>query len=67
MVEDITVEFFATFFIYFLFAGLIALWFIDGKIKKEQVIDEAEYGSGKNSEINEIPNRHWPLFGTDDQ
>lgn len=38
MLEDITVEFFATFFIYFLFAGLIALWFVDGKIKKEQVV-----------------------------
>jgi undecaprenyl-diphosphatase len=38
MLEDIVVEFFATFFIWFLFAGLIVLWFIDGKIKKEQVI-----------------------------
>jgi undecaprenyl-diphosphatase len=37
MLEDITIEFFATFFIYFLFAGLVVLWFIDGKIKKEQV------------------------------
>ena len=35
--EDIIIEFFATFFIYFLFTGLIILWFIDGKIKKEQV------------------------------
>ena len=35
--DDIIIEFFATFFIYFLFAGLIVLWFIDGKIKKEQV------------------------------
>ena len=35
---DITIEFFATFFIWFLYAGLIVLWFIDGKIKKEQVI-----------------------------
>jgi len=36
--EDLIVMFFATFFIYFLFAGLIILWFIDGKIKKAQVI-----------------------------
>jgi undecaprenyl-diphosphatase len=35
---DITIEFFATFFIWFLYAGLIVLWFIDGRIKKEQVI-----------------------------
>lgn len=38
MLEDILIEFFASFFIYFLFAGLIVLWFIDGKIEKEQVI-----------------------------
>lgn len=38
MVEDILVEFFATFLIWFLFAGLVILWFIDGKIKKEQVV-----------------------------
>lgn len=31
-------QFFASFFIYFLFLGLIILWFIDGKIKKEQVV-----------------------------
>lgn len=37
-IEDITVTFFATFFIWFLYAGLIILWFVDGKIKKEQVI-----------------------------
>jgi undecaprenyl-diphosphatase len=36
--EDITLVFFATFFIWFLYAGLIILWFADGKIKKEQVI-----------------------------
>ena len=35
--EDIVIEFFATFFVYFLFAGLVVLWFIDGKIEKEQV------------------------------
>jgi len=38
MLEDITIEFFASFFIYFLFAGLIVLWFLDGKINKEQVV-----------------------------
>lgn len=38
MIEDIIVEFFASFVIYFLFAGLVVLWFIDGKIKKEQVV-----------------------------
>lgn len=32
------IEFFATFFIWFLFVGLGILWVIDGKIKKEQVI-----------------------------
>lgn len=36
--QDLIVMFFATFFIYFIFIGLIVLWFIDGKIKKEQVI-----------------------------
>jgi len=36
--EDLIVMFFASFFIYLLFAGLIVLWFIDGKIKKEQVV-----------------------------
>ena len=37
-IEDITVTFFATFLIWFLYAGLIILWFIDGKIEKEQVM-----------------------------
>lgn len=32
------VQFLASFMIYFLFLGLIILWFIDGKIKKEQVV-----------------------------
>lgn len=32
------VKFIASFLIYILFAGLIVLWFIDGKIKKEQVV-----------------------------
>lgn len=36
--NDLIIEFFASFFIYFLFAGLIVLWFVDGKIKKEQVV-----------------------------
>lgn len=31
------VEFFATFFIWFLFVGLGILWIVDGKIKREQV------------------------------
>lgn len=38
MLGNIVIEFFATFVIYFLFAGLVVLWFIDGRIKKEQVI-----------------------------
>jgi len=38
MLEGILVEFLASFFIYFLFVGLIILWFVDGKIKKEQVV-----------------------------
>ena len=36
--EDFTVLFFATFFIWFLYVGLLILWFIDGRIKKEQVV-----------------------------
>ena len=36
--EDFFIIFFADFFIWFLFIGLIILWFIDGKIKKEQVV-----------------------------
>lgn len=36
--DDVIIIYFASFFIYFLFLGLIILWFIDGKIKKEQVI-----------------------------
>lgn len=38
VMEDLIVTFFASFLIYFLFAGLLVLWFVDGKIKKEQVI-----------------------------
>lgn len=36
--EDLIVTFFASFFIYALFLGLVVLWVIDGKIKKEQVV-----------------------------
>lgn len=36
--DDILIGFFASFLIWFLFAGLLILWFIDGKIKKEQVV-----------------------------
>ena len=36
--QDLIVMFLASFLIYFLFFGLIILWFIDGKIKKEQVV-----------------------------
>lgn len=36
--DAILIEFFATFLIWILYAGLVVLWFIDGKIKKEQVL-----------------------------
>ncbi|HET7098676.1 MAG TPA: phosphatase PAP2 family protein [Patescibacteria group bacterium] len=36
--NNIIVEFLASFFIYFLFFGLTILWVVDGKIKKEQVL-----------------------------
>lgn len=36
--NNLIIEFFASFFIYFLFLGLAVLWVIDGKIKKEQVM-----------------------------
>jgi len=36
--DGIIIEFFATFLIWILYAGLIVLWFIDGRIRKEQVI-----------------------------
>lgn len=38
MYEKIIIEFFASFLIWFMYFGLIVLWFIDGKIKKEQVV-----------------------------
>lgn len=36
--DDIILVFLSTFLIWFLYAGLVILWFIDGKIRKEQVI-----------------------------
>ncbi len=36
--DGIVVEFLASFLIWFMWAGIAVLWFIDGKIKKEQVI-----------------------------
>jgi len=36
--DDLIIEFFATFLIWILYAGLVVLWFIDGKIKKEEVL-----------------------------
>lgn len=36
--EDVVVMFFASFFLWILFLGLLVLWLIDGRIKKEQVI-----------------------------
>ncbi len=36
--ERLAIEFFASFLIWFLYAGLGILWLIDGKIKKEQVL-----------------------------
>lgn len=38
MIEDVIIGFLADFLIYFLFMGLLVLWVIDGKIKKEQVV-----------------------------
>lgn len=35
---NLLVEFLASFLIWLMFAGLVILWFIDGKIKKEQVV-----------------------------
>ena len=36
--NNLVVEFLASFLIYFLFFGLAILWVVDGKIKKEQVL-----------------------------
>jgi len=38
MIEKGIIEFLASFLIWLMFAGLLVLWFVDGKIKKEQVI-----------------------------
>lgn len=35
--QSLLIEFFASFWIFFLFAGLLVLWVIDGRIRKEQV------------------------------
>lgn len=36
--EDIVITFFASFLIWLLFVGLLVLWLIDGRIKKEEVL-----------------------------
>lgn len=36
--DDLVIGFLATFLIWFLYLGLIILWFIDGRIRKEQVL-----------------------------
>ncbi len=36
--NNLIIEFLASFLIWFMFAGLFVLWVIDGKIKKEQVL-----------------------------
>ena len=36
--EHFLIEFFASFFLWFLFAGIFVLWAFDGKIKREQVL-----------------------------
>ncbi len=36
--NNLVIEFLASFLIYFLFFGLAILWMVDGKIKKEQVL-----------------------------
>lgn len=36
--QHILIEFFASFFLWFMFAGIFALWVFDGKIKREQVL-----------------------------
>jgi len=37
-VEDITITFFASFLIWLMFAGVLILWVIDGRIKKEEAL-----------------------------
>ncbi len=36
--QDLVIEFIASFLIFGMYAGIILLWFIDGKIKKEQAL-----------------------------
>ena len=36
MLEKVTIEFFASFFLWIMFAGIFVLWLYDGKIKREQ-------------------------------
>jgi undecaprenyl-diphosphatase len=36
--NNLIIEFLASFLIWFMFAGLLLLWFIDGRITKEQVL-----------------------------
>src|SRR5688572_21440247 len=36
--NTMVIEFLASFLIWLMFAGLVILWFIDGRIKKEQVL-----------------------------
>lgn len=43
--ENYLIKFLASILIWFLYAGLFILWFIDGKIKKEQVL-HALFASG---------------------
>jgi undecaprenyl-diphosphatase len=38
MLQELLVTFIASFLIWLMFAGLLVLWLIDGKIKKEQVL-----------------------------
>ncbi len=43
--DDVIIMFLATFLIWVLYAGLVVLWFIDGKIRKEQVIHAIAAGA----------------------
>ena len=36
--QDLTITFIASVLIWILYLGLVVLWFVDGKIKKEQVV-----------------------------
>lgn len=37
-VEDVTITFFASFLIWLMFAGVLVLWLLDGRITKEEVL-----------------------------